>query len=107
MCLSLSTLIRDCEERNVVFRWSTEMIYPWHRRLRPSSCAGSSVYRCSCHILTVGSDFSFLLVLIIGNVKLAALAAEAFIKIVKVRELQRKVWSSLSFCTLRCLGINP
>jgi hypothetical protein len=86
MCLSPSTLIRDCEDRNVVFQWLTEMIYPWHHRLGPAACAVSSVYRCTCHILTVDPDFSLLLVLTIGKVKVVVQDANAFIENVKVRE---------------------
>ena len=104
MCLSPSTLIRDCEDRNVVFRWSNEMIYPWHHWLGPAACAGSSFYRCACHILTVGPDFSLTLVLIIAKVKFVAQDANAFIGIVKVRESWRKAWGSVFIWTWWCLS---
>ena len=104
MCLTASTLIRDCEDRNVVFRWSTEMIYPWHHWLGPAACAGSSVYRCSCHALTAALDCSLTLVLIIGKVNFVTSDANVFIKIVKVRETWRRAWDSLFFWTWWCLG---
>ena len=104
MCLSLSTLIRDCEDRNVVFRWSTEMIYPWHHRLGPSACAVSSVNRCACHILRICPDFSLLLGLIIGKVKVVAQDANAFIETFKVTESWRKAWGGFFVWNLWCLG---